>query len=89
MLTWFTNLWHWISRLWKRTPHPFEPILHMPTLDMVAPVQPSLESLAPFEPRKPLDMEPPRKHRSSIAYQRRQEKRHLAHITKKSPLPNA
>ena len=82
MPTWLTNLWQWISRLWRRTPHPFEPILHAPDLDAIAPVQPSLESLAPFEPSKPLVMTPPRKHRSAIAYQRRQEKRRLKLLAK-------
>ena len=89
MLTWLTNLWRWISRLWKRKPDP--PQIPLDVEAVLAPVlgggSPPVTPL-PFEPWKPLNMRPPRKHRSEMAYQRRQEKRRQAHITKNRSHPN-
>lgn len=77
MLAWITNLWRWISRLWKRSPAPAP--LFVPEIKMMT--APSLPlDIPPFAPTRPFSPYPPRKHHSLISYQRRLDRRRLARI---------
>lgn len=78
MLTWITNLWRWISRLWKRSPDPVFAII--PEIKMMTVSAPPPPALISFEPTRPFSPYPPRKHHSLISYQRRLDRRRLARI---------